>query len=298
MTDFELPSTYSDEWRQDLDSQSRYLTSTSQRAKEQGIHPERTVNDTEIETVSLFSAEVLDHVIAHEKISEHTRRKLLPQYTLLANIEETFAGKHHESNSKPVTSEVPTKTPSWDRGYGRLFVNVNAPWSAFICGSQGSGKSYTLSCILEASLHKCGLGPLEQPLAGIVFHYDKYTSLAAKQLCEAAYLASENIPVNVIVSPWNKEIMEQAYGDLAASMNSENTNLTVKPLVLKEEQLTIERMMILMAVGESSKGTLYMEVSVANYLILRSRLVRCEQANHGTDYKACPSLFENEKSKI
>jgi len=30
-----------------------------------------------------------------------------------------------------------------------IFLNTNAPWSAFICGSQGSGKSYTLSCMLE-----------------------------------------------------------------------------------------------------------------------------------------------------
>src|SRR5688572_8761173 len=31
----------------------------------------------------------------------------------------------------------------------RIFYNIAAPSSAFICGSQGSGKSHTLSCMLE-----------------------------------------------------------------------------------------------------------------------------------------------------
>lgn len=30
----------------------------------------------------------------------------------------------------------------------RVFLNGNAPWSAFICGLQGSGKSHTLACML------------------------------------------------------------------------------------------------------------------------------------------------------
>ncbi|CAN9170184.1 unnamed protein product [Alternaria alternata] len=34
----------------------------------------------------------------------------------------------------------------------RLFFNVTTPSSIFICGSQGSGKSHTLSCLLENCL--------------------------------------------------------------------------------------------------------------------------------------------------
>jgi pantothenate kinase-related protein Tda10 len=33
-----------------------------------------------------------------------------------------------------------------------VFLNVNSPWSMFICGSQGSGKSHALSCVLESCL--------------------------------------------------------------------------------------------------------------------------------------------------
>lgn len=31
---------------------------------------------------------------------------------------------------------------------GTLFLNTNVPFSAFVCGVQGSGKSHTVSCIL------------------------------------------------------------------------------------------------------------------------------------------------------
>lgn len=34
------------------------------------------------------------------------------------------------------------------KGDPRVFLNGNAPWSAFICGLQGSGKSHTLACML------------------------------------------------------------------------------------------------------------------------------------------------------
>ncbi len=35
----------------------------------------------------------------------------------------------------------------------RLFLNTNVPFSAFICGLQGSGKSHTMSCIIGIVLH-------------------------------------------------------------------------------------------------------------------------------------------------
>ncbi len=52
-------------------------------------------------------------------------------------------------------------------------LNIHTPNYAFICGSHGSGKSYTLNCLLESCLlaDVC-TGKLRQPLAGLVFHYD------------------------------------------------------------------------------------------------------------------------------
>ncbi|KAF2459335.1 hypothetical protein BDY21DRAFT_281917 [Lineolata rhizophorae] len=85
-----------------------------------------------------------------------------------------------------------------------VLLNTNTPWSAFICGSQGSGKSHTLSVMLEACLQSItptvppvSIARCPNPLAGIVFHYD--TAHMSGQVCEAAYLCSVGIKVRVLV---------------------------------------------------------------------------------------------------
>ncbi|KAI6080541.1 hypothetical protein F4821DRAFT_275858 [Hypoxylon rubiginosum] len=111
--------------------------------------------------------------------------KLIPQYGLI--------GIRQESEDTNASTE------------GRLVLaNMNMPWSAFICGSQGSGKSHTLSCLLENALvADNAAGKLTHPLAGIVLHYDNYASYSSAQICEQAYICSSGIPVTVLVSPSN-----------------------------------------------------------------------------------------------
>lgn len=49
--------------------------------------------------------------------------------------------------------------------------NTNGPSSVFLCGAQGSGKSYTLSCILENHLlNHPGVGRQHETIPGFVFH--------------------------------------------------------------------------------------------------------------------------------
>ena len=89
-------------------------------------------------------------------------------------------------------------------GDPRLFYNVAAPSSAFICGSQGSGKSHTLSCLLENCLVASDTNVLPRPLSGIAFHYDSFTSDSAGSPCEAAYLSSHSgVKVRVLCAPTN-----------------------------------------------------------------------------------------------
>lgn len=73
--------------------------------------------------------------------------KVFPQYGLLAGV-ENGAGNDE-----------------------MLHFNIAAPSSLFICGSQGSGKSHTLSCLLENCLFSSQANELPRPLTGIVFHY-------------------------------------------------------------------------------------------------------------------------------
>ncbi|KAL1601986.1 hypothetical protein SLS59_005152 [Nothophoma quercina] len=54
-----------------------------------------------------------------------------------------------------------------------VFLNTNVPFSTFICGVQGSGKSHTTSCFLEnAVLLSPNIGHLESPVSTLVFSYD------------------------------------------------------------------------------------------------------------------------------
>lgn len=91
----------------------------------------------------------------------------------------------------------------------RLFFNATAPSSVFICGSQGSGKSHTLSCLLENCLIQSEANILPRPLTGIVFHYDPWVSASRGSPCEAAYLASaEDVSVRVLCPPTNMRQIE------------------------------------------------------------------------------------------
>ena len=91
----------------------------------------------------------------------------------------------------------------------RIFWNIAAPSSYFICGSQGSGKSHTLSCLLENALAPCKANVLPRPLTGIVFHYDTFISDSGGSPCEVAWLSSnKDIKVRVLCPPTNIRTMQ------------------------------------------------------------------------------------------
>ncbi|RYP83080.1 hypothetical protein DL769_001465 [Monosporascus sp. CRB-8-3] len=135
------------------------------------------------------------------------------------------------------------------------------PWSAFICGSQGTGKSHTLCCLLENALvANSDAGALPHPLAGMVMHYDSYSNHNTTQVCEAAYLCSSDIPVTIIVSPSNIWAMKRLYSNLPG-LALGGPQPKVVPLYLEEHQLDVSRILKLMAVDPAADRTpLYMEV--------------------------------------
>ncbi|KAL4982468.1 hypothetical protein BDW68DRAFT_182531 [Aspergillus falconensis] len=157
------------------------------------------------------------------------------------------------------TSTLPSTLSSIDRDTDpRLLFNVSAPSSTFICGSQGSGKSHTLSCLLESCLIPSKLGRLTKPLTGVVFHYDTFISDAGGTPCEAAYLASN-------------ESLDKIYKRL---------NVTVEPLSIDQSDLNTKRMMDLMTVS-AGNVPLYME-SVKR--ILREMRLVQQEVGGGFDY--------------
>lgn len=154
-----------------------------------------------------------------------------------------------------VSGHDPTVSPM-----SPILLNTNAPWSFFLCGSQGSGKSHALSCLLENCLltgeAMCDIGRNPYPLAGLVFHYDRSQSSG---ICEAAYLCNK-MPVRVLVSRSNYGKLKQDYDTMAENLGEE-ARIDVQPLDLRVSHLNTERMKALMAIGKAGEGPLYISVS-------------------------------------
>ena len=219
----------------------------------------------EVRTSPLFTADVLR--VSSDVAVSTVPFDTLPQYGLLAGIKD-ICGRDTE---KPQSNHDEGKD-------NRLFLNTNTPWSAFICGSQGSGKSHTLSCMLEAAMLQSRapqtLGRLPHPLAGMVFHYDKFTGLSGNQICEAAYLCSRGIPVRVLVSSASFAKLEPIYSNLPNV--AQHLQPIVHPLLFEQHHLDTETMLKLMAVEATNGGRpLYMEVRALLFCV-SSSFATCE----------------------
>ncbi|KAI1746985.1 hypothetical protein F4782DRAFT_543880 [Xylaria castorea] len=214
----------------------------------------------EISTAPLFTYPILEH---GRNIAAPTPTSPFSQYGLLAG----------DAQSLQTSSEDP-----------RIFYNVATPSSVFICGSQGSGKSHSLSCILENCLLQSEkLGCLPRPLTGIVFHYDDYASDSHVAPCEAAYLGSDPaISVRVLCSPTNIRAIKESYGKLG--------DVKVEALRLDQANLNTKRMLELMAFDRAQP--LYAQVIQR---ILRDMRL-AQQNKPGTfNYHEFKSLLDGEK---
>lgn len=140
----------------------------------------------------------------------------------------------------------------------RLYLNTNAPFSAIVCGVQGSGKSHTVSVMLENMFisHCASIGSLKKPLAGLVLHFGGSGSSSLP--CEAAWLATTTrldvIPpvVRVFVSRSSLNTMRAIYAPLGQKV-------TVEPLYFSEAELDAQAFLSMMAVGSSESAPLYVQ---------------------------------------
>lgn len=161
---------------------SRHLQLLKREARQQEAH--------EATTTPIFTMPVLEHV---GRVLAEDSEQLFPQYGLLGGLSDVLIDD--------TVREVPFPSKGQDP---RVFFNISAPSSTFICGSQGSGKSHTLSCLLENCLFPSDASKLPHPLTGLVFHYDTFISDDGGSPCEAAFLSSNpNITVRVLCSPTN-----------------------------------------------------------------------------------------------
>ncbi|KAK1768941.1 hypothetical protein QBC33DRAFT_448798 [Phialemonium atrogriseum] len=165
----------------------------------------------------------------------------------------------------------------------RIFYNVSAPSSVFICGSQGSGKSHSLSCLLENCLIPSKANTLPRPLTGIVFHFDTFISDNGGSPCEAAWLSSSrDVKVRVLCAPTNVRTIRQVYQRFP--------NVKVEELRLSQLDLNTKRMLDLMAV---TSGNMPLYLHVVNR-ILRDLRITQQKSGKGFDYTTFKRMVQAE----
>lgn len=146
----------------------------------------------------------------------------------------------------------------------------NAPFSAIVCGVQGSGKSHTVSVLLENMIiPNCKpLGPLEKPLAGLVLHFgtggDNCLPCEAAWLAKPKYIGVQVPPVRVYVSRSVLNRMRRIYAPLGE-------NVTVEPLLFTEDELDAQAFLSMMSVESSESAPLYMQV----FLVGEPNILSC-----------------------
>ncbi|SPO05446.1 uncharacterized protein DNG_08133 [Cephalotrichum gorgonifer] len=244
-------STRSDSEDEDDLELRRHLTYLT-RSPDDDNRKETALSPVFTAPVHLYAKEVN----ARDRLSRGKRHRdpLFPQHSLLGR-------------------EIGTETDARG-GDTRVFYNVSAPCSIFICGSQGSGKSHTLSCVLEGCLIPSDVSKLSTPLAGLVFHYDTFISETGGAPCEAAFLASNSkATVRILCAPTNVRVIQETYKNIP--------QVSVEMLLLREEDLNTKRMMDLMAVGE---GNVPLYVHVIQR-ILRDMRIAQQQGDHIQPFK-------------
>ncbi|KXX78846.1 hypothetical protein MMYC01_204026 [Madurella mycetomatis] len=205
----------------------------------------------EIKTTPIFTEGVRNYALA---MKDTSKEKPFSQYGLLAG---DLSGGAEEGTSDP-----------------RIFWNIAAPSSFFICGSQGSGKSHTLSCLLENALAPCTANVLPRPLTGIIFHYDTFISDSGGSPCEVAWLSSNtDIKVRVLCPPTNIRTIQGLYKKFP--------NVKVEELRLNESDLNTKRMLDLMAVTTGGSLPLYLHVVQR---ILRDMRIVQQRTGSGFSY--------------
>ncbi|KAH6872055.1 hypothetical protein B0T10DRAFT_522595 [Thelonectria olida] len=219
------------------------------------------------DTVStpVFTETVGKHLLDATKANLDQRKKALTQYGLLAGDISEGRG-----SGRPL----------------RVFYNVAAPSSVFICGSQGSGKSHTLATLLENCLVHSAASTLTRPLVGLVFHYDSLASDVGGLPCEAAYLSShKNVKVRVLCPPTNTETIKKIYSCLP--------NVSVQELRFSQDNLNTKRMLNLMAAhpGQGGRMPLYLHTVMR---VLRELRIHQQRQGVGFDYQAFRKALEAE----
>ncbi|KAG6001544.1 hypothetical protein E4U21_004101 [Claviceps maximensis] len=249
----------------------------------------KDLDDREIINTPIFTEAVRRHVDGQNAPS----KLIFSQYGLLggevAKLRELSSKSSSSSSSSSSAVSDLTDVDIRPEDAPFLHYNVTAPSSTFICGSQGSGKSHTLSCLLENCLLASEANTLPKPLTAIVFHYDAFSSDANGQPCEAAHLSSNpDVSVRVLCAPTNVAQIRSTYAHLK--------NVKVQELRLSQRNLNTRRMLDLMAVSSVQGGGMPLYFHVLTRILKDMRIKQQQQQTAGHfDYRAFKQALTSER---
>jgi hypothetical protein len=185
-------------------SQPQSQKSAQMKKRQDSETDKQTIHDMPVEEIQYRKHMSLLHRVPREKDLEDVSVAPLFTMSVLKQVRKAAQGAHEQLFSQYGLLAGIHSNSIQQQQDPRIFYNVTSPSSLFICGSQGSGKSHTLSCLLENCLIPSDASILSRPLAGLVFHYDTFISDDGGSPCEAAFLASDpQVKVRVLCSPTN-----------------------------------------------------------------------------------------------
>ncbi|TFK55842.1 hypothetical protein OE88DRAFT_1731482 [Heliocybe sulcata] len=203
--------------------------------------------------------DLLDDTFAQIVVDEHEHElSTAPIFTRDAYVQAGFDKAKTQYGVLGGIQSVSSCGSSEIPGDPRLYFNTNAPFSTVVCGVQGSGKSHTVSVMLE-NMFVPGypqIGSLEKELSGLVLHFGD--GGMNSRPCEAAWLGVSKVPgvkpppVRVFVAKSSLNTMQAIYRPLG-------TNITVQPLLFKQSDLDAEAFLSMMAVESSDSAPLYVQ---------------------------------------
>jgi hypothetical protein len=153
----------------------------------------KDIDQSDIDTSSIFTLDVVNKY-KNTSVYTTTTKARLPHYALLGEILD-FGEYDYERNGNyvpPFESKVYQQKSSYQKNVNqRVYMNMNAPISTLICGSEGSEIMNTLSVILENALldndHRIGS---IRAMSVAVCHFDPFSS---RKPCQAALLGKKGV---------------------------------------------------------------------------------------------------------
>ncbi|KAJ3174326.1 hypothetical protein HDU88_000294 [Geranomyces variabilis] len=174
--------------------------------------------------------------------------------TLLGNDDLVRVPQHGILGSLVVDSDYDDENyPVIGEKKHDIYLNTHSPFCLIAVGVQGSGKSHSLSSVIEnCMLNAKPCIEAQKPATALIFHYDQ----DPENFCEAITLTGRRagLPASVpVVSRMTVLVSPSFHKQRTAFYRAKNIpNCEVKPLLFKWSDLYADQIKKLMRVGENS----------------------------------------------